>query len=401
MNCSPVSCPGLRALLLVVGLVVAGCGQPPSPNGSNPTSNGRKSVSALGKIEPLDGIIHLTAAPGDRVVHWSPDVKEGVEVKKGDELVVLESKRIRLQEKELAKTQHKFALGQLEAIKRNGDAQLAEAELKNARALKGLEQDVILFSKKVDLATKQHKVEEAAYESVKELTNGSVAAQDRDRQKLKMEAAELDLESAKIGEKKAIEAKDSAAKESKAQLDALRAAVKRANLEVEASVATAATNVYLAEKRYEDSKIKAPAAGVILSIHVHPGEVVGQRPLVRMGDTDKLAVIAEVDETDALRVWKGQKAVVTSRLFKVSEDSETRLKIPGEVSAVGKTIGHNSIDELNPAARADRRVVKVKIHLDLDAVHIDKNVRKQLADLINLQVDVEFLDQPQASDSSK
>ena len=257
----------------------------------------------------------------------------------------------------------------------------------------------MLFSKKVELAKSQYKVEEAAFNSVVDLRDGSVSGQDKDRQRLKMEAAKLDLESAEIGKDKATKAAASAADESKAQLAALQAAVDRAILEVEASLATATSNHELAKKRYEDSKIKAPVNGVILSIHAHKGEAVGQRPLVRMGDTSKLAVIAEVDETDALRVWKGQKAVVTSRLFKVSGDCETRLEIPGEVSAVGKTIGHNSIDELNPAARADRRVVKVKIRLD--AARIEKTVLKELADLINLQVDVEFLDQPQASDSSK
>jgi HlyD family secretion protein len=115
----------------------------------------------------------------------------------------------------------------------------------------------------------------------------------------------------------------------------------------------------------------APVDGRILNIKVKPGEDVGTGPILVMGDTDRMRAVAEVYETDIGRVSVGQTATITSRAL--------QRPLTGKVMRIGSMVYKNDVLNVDPAARADARVVEVWIELD-DAGPTER--------LTNLTVDV-------------
>ena len=90
-----------------------------------------------------------------------------------------------------------------------------------------------------------------------------------------------------------------------------------------------------------------------------------------MGDTGLMRAVAEVYETDIAQVKLGQHATVTSRALP--------RPITGKVARIGNMVFKNDVLNVDPAARADARVVEVWIDLD------DAKLTERLT---NLTVDV-------------
>ena len=90
-----------------------------------------------------------------------------------------------------------------------------------------------------------------------------------------------------------------------------------------------------------------------------------------MGDTSLMRAVAEVYETDIARVKIGQVATITSRALP--------HPITGKVVRIGNMVFKNDVLNVDPAARADARVVEVWIDLE-DATLTER--------LTNLTVDV-------------
>ncbi|KYC36700.1 hypothetical protein WA1_44275 [Scytonema hofmannii PCC 7110] len=61
--------------------------------------------------------------------------------------------------------------------------------------------------------------------------------------------------------------------------------------------------------------VRSPIAGQILKIYAQPGEIVGEKGIAAIGQTNQMFVAAEVYETDINRVRSGQRATVTSSAF--------------------------------------------------------------------------------------
>jgi HlyD family secretion protein len=101
-------------------------------------------------------------------------------------------------------------------------------------------------------------------------------------------------------------------------------------------VASLESQVAWAEARKQRLTITAPIAGRILNIKVKPGEV--------------------VDETDISQVKLGQLASVSSRALPGP--------LTGRVVRIGNMVFKNDVLNVDPAARADARVVEVWIELD-------------------------------------
>jgi HlyD family secretion protein len=87
-----------------------------------------------------------------------------------------------------------------------------------------------------------------------------------------------------------------------------------------------------------------------------------------------MMVVAEVYETDILRVRPGQQATISNRAL-----PETTLQ--GRVERVGLQIGKKDVLNTDPAADVDARVVEVYIRLDPES-------SARVAGLTNLQVNV-------------
>ena len=153
------------------------------------------------------------------------------------------------------------------------------------------------------------------------------------------------------------------------QIQTARATLERNQAEI--PIASLERQIALAEARAKRMTVYAPIDGRILNILVKPGEDVGSGPILAMGDTSRMRAVAEVYETDISRVRVGQTAAVSSRALPKA--------ISGKVARIGDMIFKNDVLNVDPAARADARVVQVWIDLD-DAASTER--------LTNLTVDV-------------
>jgi HlyD family secretion protein len=106
-------------------------------------------------------------------------------------------------------------------------------------------------------------------------------------------------------------------------------------------------------------------------VRVKPGEEISTGPILTLGDTARMRAVAEVYETDIARVRIGQPASISSRVL--------AKPISGKIVRIGNLVFKNDVLNVDPAARADARIVEVWIDLEDDAL---------LQGLTNLTVDV-------------
>jgi HlyD family secretion protein len=101
------------------------------------------------------------------------------------------------------------------------------------------------------------------------------------------------------------------------------------------------------------AEVRAPIAGEVLDLLSHVGEV-SAGPLLLLGDTSVMVATAEVFQGDVTRIQIGDSATV-----RVLEQV-----VPGKVTTIGSVVGRNQLNNLDPRALQDRRVLKVTIRLD-------------------------------------
>jgi HlyD family secretion protein len=138
----------------------------------------------------------------------------------------------------------------------------------------------------------------------------------------------------------------------------------------------------LARERLKQTILRAPRPARVLGVSAKPGESVGARPIVQLGDTEQMDVIAEVDEDQISWIQKGQKARISNHAWSQSKQ--------GTVASWAPMIEKNDILGLDPAAAAYARVVEVEIRLDPPC--------DDLRDRTHMQVDVEIVPHPAAGD---
>jgi HlyD family secretion protein len=157
-----------------------------------------------------------------------------------------------------------------------------------------------------------------------------------------------------------------------------RSVTSAANLDAaEIDLRIAKSNLDAANARLELTRIRAPIKGQILEIHAREGERVGSDGVLEMGDTEKMFAVAEVYETDIATVKEGQRATIRSAAL--------ASPISGVVEKIGLKIGRMDVLDTDPIAKADSRVVEVRIALDSSEV---------VSRLTNLQVEIEIETEP-------
>ena len=112
----------------------------------------------------------------------------------------------------------------------------------------------------------------------------------------------------------------------------------------------------------EKTLIRSPIKGVVLRRFHRPGEVITNSlpnpdAIISVGDTSKLRVRMEVDESDVGRVQVGQRAYVTADAF-------PNQKFWGHVVRVGEELGRKNIQTDEPRERQDTKVLETLVELD-------------------------------------
>jgi HlyD family secretion protein len=329
----------------------------------------RPAVTALGRIEPEGEVIDISGPSGERIGQLL--VQEGQQVKKGQPLVYLESYQERQADRDFAADQLREAQALLKSETAYGQAQIQEArsrreQITDPKTAEILAQRATISRIKAELASAQRDLQR--FESLQR--EGVVSQQTLDNQALAVASKREELNNAQATLAKLSEEKTTNIDNASAQLRSAEANLARSQTQVK--VASAVSNLKLAEAKLERTIIRAPQAGQILKIFARAGEAIGETDgILQMGDTRQMYVVAEVYETDVGLVKVGQPATVTSPAF--------AGKIEGTVERIGRKVAKNAVIESDPAANTDVRVVEVRIRL--------QNAQS-VAGLTNLQVDV-------------
>jgi multidrug resistance efflux pump len=269
--------PSLATLML---LVAVWCGTY-LESSAQPTTTTKIAVTAPGRVEGATDVMLVGTAASGTIAQLL--VHEGARVGSGQLLVRIECANI---QKELDARIANFAA--------------SEAAL--ARVLQGPRpEEIAIGVANVTLA--EARAEEAGLSLRRELSSGGItiteAQLDQSKRDARIAAAQLD--------------------EARAKLALLRAGARREDIAEAKSMRDAAKAlVEEAETRLNYCSVRAPADGVVLSIHVTQGQFISAAvpvTLLRLVDDSERRVRAEVDERDLAKVCAKQSAAVTAESF--------------------------------------------------------------------------------------
>lgn len=319
--------------------------------GSSSRNGGASRVVALARLQPAGGILELGGLPGDRIEKIS--VKPGQTVKKDQELVVLESRKLRQLELEAAQSQLTEATERLRVEQTYGDAVVREAEagLEEAKLddLEVAAQETRIKSLELQATTAQRN-----YDRISKLSAEISSPQQLDQAKLLRDQAANELAAAQDEIKKLKAGRD--LKQRIAKLKQEEAIAGRGKIDAAVPLESLRKGVAAAAERLKQSTLTAPTDGVVLEVLGDEGDAVGQTPIIRLGNVAQMVALAEVYETQAGAVRPGQPCEITADALP--------QKLSGTVERVGTVVGRNRLLSVDPTHGADAHVVEVRIALD-------------------------------------
>ncbi|MBD2627011.1 ABC exporter membrane fusion protein [Trichormus variabilis] len=341
-----------------------------------------KAITALGRIEPQGEVIQLSVsqmAGSNRVAQLF--VKEGDRIQQGQMIAILDSSDRRLAALNQAKQQVKVAesrLAQVKAGAKQGEIAAQKATITELEALLRQESAArVATVKRLEAEVKNAELEYQRYQSLQ--SEGAVSTSIRDTKKLTLETAQASLREAIANQYQTSETLREKLKQATATLNRI-AEIRPTDLQAAiAEIESAEASVKEAEADLNLTYVRSPKDGQILKIHSWTGEVVTDKGIVEIGETNQMYVVAEVYENDINKVKLGQEATIN------------QLNLPGElkgkVDYIGLLIAKKDVLNTDPAADIDARVVEVKIRLNPES-------SKRVTGLTNSKVKVAINLQP-------
>lgn len=350
-----------------------------SPTQPTPTV---QKITALGRLEPEKEVLHLSAPQaldGDRVAKLL--VQEGSSIKSGQVVAILDS-RDRLQDA-LGQAQEQVRvaqarLAQVKAGAKSGEIQAQQATIARIQA----ELVGEIETQKAEIARRQLEVSNARAEYVRYqqlYREGAISASNIDGKRLAFETAQAQLHEAKSRQSKTASTLQAQLREAQATLNRIEE-VRPVDVKVsQTEVDDVKAAVKRAQTELEQAYIRAPMAGQILKIHTYEGEKIqgsenNNDGIAALGQTEHMVVVAEVYQTDIGKVRVGQQAVITGQAFPG--------ELQGKVSQIGLQVNRQNVFSNQPGENLDRRVVEVKIRLhpeDSERVAAFTNLQVQAA----------------------
>lgn len=270
---------------------------------ANDVAQAPAAISALGRLEPENGIIRV-AAPAMIGITRGPAIKELL-VNEGDEVI---------QGQLLAVTD---MVDLMQSIVEEKKASLALARLRARSTASMAESKCALVETKLQEANRRKQWRE---------TNVSTREE--------YEQARADAASVQA----ACNARRADAIAAESEIEVAQAALRRAEAEL------------------ARTEIRAPSSGRVLEVLSWPGETVSAGGALELGNVERMYAIAEVYETDVRRVSTGQPATISSPAL--------ASPLTGVVEHVGLKVQKQDEIGTDPAARKDARIVEVEILLD-------------------------------------
>lgn len=127
-----------------------------------------------------------------------------------------------------------------------------------------------------------------------------------------------------------------------------------------AEITRAQAEQKIAEAELDNTLIAAPITGTIVKIFTRQGERIGDNGLLQIADLSQLDVVAEVYESELPQVKIGQSGCITATGFKRSYRAQVR--------ELGFLVRKNDLNDTDPLADRDNRIIEVRLTLEPDAV---------------------------------
>ena len=366
------------------------------------------AIGALGRLEPAGEVYEIASPSGGFSARIEKMlVKEGDTVKTGQPIAVMDSYSSLLGSAKQAEALMIEANMKLEGVKlgaKSGDINAQKATIGVEQAT-GLGAEAELRRSVVDLENAELELSKAKAQAIKLVAEvkkaewdfkaydelfkkGAISEAEKRSRELTLISKRQELEQGN----QTIAQTEKTVKQRKSGVEVAQSSVLRSQAKVaaenqrfssvsevrptdvkqaEAQVVVAQANFEKAKSELERSIVKAPIPGKVLKIHAKENEAVGTSGIMDLGFTDKMFVVAEVDENSISKVKKGDRAIIKSDAF--------QGEIGGKVELIGAQVRKNGVTSADPSDKQDVRVVEVKILLD------DSSSVKNLT---NLQVKV-------------
>jgi HlyD family secretion protein len=299
-----------------------------------PRTDRATRVYALARLEPAGGLIVGGARPGIRIGRVL--VAVGDLVQAGQPLAILEGHQ-----------EARYRLALAEAQK--ADVLRQRARRRDQIAVKRAREDrvqPIRLSVLTDITKALKAQDDRLSQDIDTLSKDSQAAAVQQREQLLLKRDEVRIEAYKA----LLELEQARAYE--ALLDRKRGVEDQALADGGPDDQALDRQIDLARAALDATTVEAPAAGQIIDVLAHSGEV-SSGPLLALGDTSAMDASAEVDQVYADKLKEGDTAEVTIQ----------GTTVPGKVTRVGRLVGRNQLMNVDPRTLQDLRVLKVTIRL--------------------------------------
>jgi HlyD family secretion protein len=333
------------------------------------------AVAALGRLEPQGEVIRLSAPNSQTGIRVNQLlVKKGDKIRQGQVVAILDSYIPNLAALEKAKRQVEVSqanLQQVEAGAKRGDISAQQATISRLEAdLRGSVFTQQATIARLEAELKNSETENNRYQKLYQ--EGAISASDADTKRLRMDTVKEQLNEANASLKRTIETLQKQLNESQARLNSI-VEIRPTDVQLaQANVKSAIASVQQAQAELNLSSIRSPIDAQVLKINTWTGEIIGNKGILELGQTQQMYVVAEVYETDIKKVRLGQLVTITGEAF--------TGKLKGTVTDIGLQVGRQNIFNTNPGSDTDNKIVDVKIRIDKSADN------QRVSSLTNLQV---------------
>jgi HlyD family secretion protein len=277
-------------------------------------------VSALGRIEPYNGVVKVTAPvileAGNGTMLGALHVATGDTVEQGELLATAESYELLEVLRVEAEAAHQLAIKEALAAKALADADCVKARVTRREADR---RKSLLEQNLSSLEESERASADAEFQEASCLASQTVATASQARINL-----------------------------ARSQILTRQTMLNRAN-------------------------VHAPFAGRVLSIVTWPGEAIGSKGILELARTDQMYAIAEIYETDISGVKVGQNAFISSKALPKT--------LNGTVEKIRPMVRKQDVQGTDPAARKDARIIEVEIKIN-DSAAVATLVNLQVEILI-------------------
>lgn len=342
------------------------------------------SVIALGRIEPEGEVIKLSVANAEDSRINQILVKEGDYVKANQVIAILQGLDRKQAELRDAKAQVRLRQAELTKVQQ-GDSKKAAIMAQKA-VIERLEATLPaeIKQEKSAIASAESVMREALanFERRKVLqTQGAISRSDLDVARRDWETAKATFAQREAELEQTRSSLNAQIKQERSKLAQLQE-VRPVDVEIaQAQLEKAKILVEQKTAELEDAKVKSPISGQILKINTRVGEQVNvAQGIVELARTNQMYAIAEVAESDIVKVSRGQRASISS------EYGGFPNKVLGTVETVGLQIVKKTLQDANhnsPNQDNNARTVAVKIR-------IDSKDSPKVSALTNMQVKVQL-----------